>query len=105
PFVRHLFLDYPHDSKVRQCGDQFMFGEDILAAPILDDKFERDIYLPEGMWKELNTGIEYSGNQKFCNFNVPKERIPLFVKENASDLGKKTAEIISTMLKEAFGKF
>jgi len=49
--MRPFVLDYPGDSQVHNVGDEYLFGPDILADPILDEGAnERVIYLPAGMW-------------------------------------------------------
>ncbi len=60
PVMRHLVLHYQNDKNVYNIEDEFLMGDAFLVAPILDDKYQRDIYLPEGTWKDLNTGVVYT---------------------------------------------
>lgn len=56
PVMRPLFYDFPDDPKTWEIEDQYMFGSDILVAPILyADERERTLYLPKGSWKHLFT--------------------------------------------------
>ena len=60
--MRPLFYDYPEDTKVWEIEDEYMFGPDMLVAPILyEDMRERTLYLPEGDWVDINSKTEYKG--------------------------------------------
>ena len=51
PVMRPMFFDYPEDPVCWTTGDQYMFGDDILFAPIsVRGQTERRVYLPEGDW-------------------------------------------------------
>ncbi|GCC10063.1 alpha-xylosidase [archaeon] len=80
PLLRHLFLHYPNEENVWDCEDEYLFGEDILVAPILDNSKMRDIILPPGKWIDLFNKKEYSGPQKIDRFPAPLERIPVFIR-------------------------
>lgn len=57
PVMRPLFYDFPEDGKCWETEDEYMFGPEILVAPILYEKQrERTLYLPEGEWRSLNDG-------------------------------------------------
>ena len=60
PVMRHLVLGWQDDANVYGIDDEYMFGDAFLIAPILKDTDSRDIYLPEGHWRDLNTGTIYS---------------------------------------------
>ena len=52
--MRHLLLAYPDDPQAAAIEDEFLFGPDILAAPVLDEgQTERAVYLPKGRWVDL----------------------------------------------------
>lgn len=83
PLVRHLALSYWQDSKVWDIEDEYMLGEKLLVAPILDGKTHRDIYLPEGEWTELWSGKKYSGGQTLHLYKASMDEIPVFINEPA----------------------
>lgn len=60
PVMRHLVLHYQNDKNVYDMDDEFLMGDAFLIAPILNEKNTRDVYLPEGTWKDLNTGETYT---------------------------------------------
>jgi len=54
PIMRHLALTHPSDPEAVARDDQFLFGPDVLAAPVLSPgTVARDVYLPAGNWVEL----------------------------------------------------
>lgn len=54
--VRPLVERWPDDLRSRSVDDEFLFGDDLLVAPILDDVSSRTVYLPEGVWTNELTG-------------------------------------------------
>ena len=51
PIMRPMFMNYPEDNNCYETGDQYMFGDDILVAPITyEGMTSRKVYLPEGKW-------------------------------------------------------
>lgn len=79
PVIRPLFYNYPEDKETWNIEDQFMFGRDILAAPVLyHGQRERYVYLPSGDdWIDLRTGVRYDGGQRILS-PAPLESIPVF---------------------------
>lgn len=81
PVMKPLFYDYPADKTCWEIADEFLFGHDLLVAPVLyAGERTRTLYLPEGRWCEYETGKVYDGG---CTITVdaPINRVPLFVKE------------------------
>lgn len=87
PPMRPLFFDFPEDSQCWMVEDQFMFGPDILVAPVLHQgAIQREVYLPEGAsWADAWTGAVLEGGQ-WVTANAPLNRIPLFLRDGASEL-------------------
>ena len=78
PMMRHLFMQFPDDKKVYGIEDEYMFGESLLAAPVLSNSKKRKIYLPAGEWENIFTGEKFSGNQTLKSYKVPIESVPVF---------------------------
>ena len=58
--MRQMALMYPDDDVAGGLEDQFMFGPDLLAAPVLGaGETERKLYLPEGRWIDFWEGVGY----------------------------------------------
>ena len=81
PLMRTMFYEFPDDSKCWEIYDQYMFGSEYLVAPILyEDTFERDVYLPEGKWKDIRTDEILEGNRTI-HTSVPLDEIAVYQKQ------------------------
>lgn len=84
PITRGLFMEYPNDAEATKIDNQFLFGEEILVAPVLK-KGERvkKVYIPEGEWIDFNDmKTEYLGGQSIA-YKAPLNTIPIFVKKGS----------------------
>jgi len=80
PALRPLLLDYPEDEKTYQRQDEFLFGPDLLVAPVLrEGATEREVYLPRGTWYGYESGKGYDGGQAVV-VPVTLDAIPVFVR-------------------------
>lgn len=61
PMVRALFIEFPDDPGAWNVEDEYMFGSQILVAPLLESGAERSCYLPKGKWIDYQTGKVYDG--------------------------------------------
>ena len=70
------------DKNARAVEDEFMFGDGVLVAPVMELGLRsRPVYLPEGAtWIDTHTGAEYAGGQT-VEADAPLEVIPAFVKK------------------------
>lgn len=82
PVMRPLFFDFCTDLKSWDIDDEYMFGPDILVAPVLSEGAEsRKVYLPGGVkWRESSTGRVYDGGQT-ASANAPIDIIPVFIRD------------------------
>jgi len=78
---RPLIMDWRMDPRVRDIGDQFMFGPSILVTPVLEaDASHRTLYLPESpAWYDFWTGDSQPGGHAI-EASTAFDRIPLFVR-------------------------
>jgi alpha-D-xyloside xylohydrolase len=61
PMVRALFVEYPDDPGSWEVEDEYLFGNDVLVAPLLEaGTSARDVYLPPGSWIDYQTGKSYA---------------------------------------------
>jgi alpha-glucosidase len=82
PIMRPVVLNYDQDPRVRDLNDEYMVGDDILVAPVVQkSQFKRLVYLPAGNWVDFWNGAEYAGNQDIV-VDTPLDKLPLFVKQN-----------------------
>ncbi len=86
PVMRPMFFDFPDDKECYKTGDQYMFGPDILFAPIVKrGQTSRKVYLPEGEWVLSKDKKEYKGGQ-YVEVNAGINEFIAFVKKNAKVL-------------------
>ncbi len=84
PITRGLFMEYPKDPEAAKIDNQFMFGEEILVAPVLKkgERIKR-VYFPDGEWIDFNDKkTEYLGGEKLP-YKAPLNTIPIFVKKGS----------------------
>ena len=83
PVVRPLAFDYQDDENTWNVEDEYLFCERYLVAPVLKDATSREVYLPQGRWRELATGAihDVPAEGKRFAMEVPIDRIPVFAKE------------------------
>jgi alpha-D-xyloside xylohydrolase len=86
PIMRPLFYDFYADSAAWNVDDEYMFGPDILVAPVIEEGLvKRQVYLPAGAeWTNGWTKEKFKGGQTIT-VDAPLDIIPLFLK-NSSDL-------------------
>lgn len=83
PVIRPLVLEYPEDPNVANLCDQFLLGEQLLAAPVYRPGTTcRAVYLPAGAWIDYWSGQRYEGGRHILA-EAPLERLPLYVKAGA----------------------
>lgn len=61
PMLRALFVEYPHDAGAWLVEDEYLFGSQILVAPLMESSTSRTCYLPEGKWIDYQSGTVYGG--------------------------------------------
>ena len=82
PMMRPLVLDWQIDPTTAAIDDQFLFGEWLLVAPILDETNRRKVYLPAGEWFDYWTGERLNGN-RWISVEAPLDTMPLYVRGGA----------------------
>ena len=82
PLVRPLYIEYPTADKAYATPGEYLFGSDLLVAPVTDSATQKDIYLPPGEWVDYFTDKVYEG-ERTIQRQCPVEEIPLFVKSGS----------------------
>jgi alpha-glucosidase (family GH31 glycosyl hydrolase) len=84
PIMRAMILAYPDDTSVFDTWNQYMFGGEILVAPVTTaGATSRSVYLPAGNWMNYNDKSTISAGGTSITASAPLATIPLFVKEGA----------------------
>jgi len=81
PMVRPMFYNNSSDSNLYKATDQYMFGDALLIAPVLEKgASKRKLYLPNGVWYDFfKPSKKYNGGE-WIEVDVNAESIPVFVK-------------------------
>jgi alpha-D-xyloside xylohydrolase len=84
PPMRPLFVDFPADARAWEAEDCYMFGPDLLVAPVAEYGVrERPVYLPrESRWTDAWTGETHDGGT-VVPADAPLRQIPLFLRDGA----------------------
>lgn len=107
--MRPMSWHYPEDQFACELDDQFLFGESMLVAPILErGRTWRSVYLPEGLWHPFEGGEPLQGG-KVHKVQWTLDAIPVFVKDGSiipmADIIQSTAEYAEVPVTfQCFGK-
>jgi alpha-glucosidase (family GH31 glycosyl hydrolase) len=83
PIMRALWLHYPDDPVAVARDDEYLWGRDILVAPVCEEAAtSRQIYLPRGDWYDFWTNERLAGGREISR-EVDLETLPLFVRAGA----------------------
>jgi alpha-glucosidase/alpha-D-xyloside xylohydrolase len=83
PMMRAMWLHHADDPRAVARGDQFLWGRDILVAPVVEKgATSRRLYLPRGTWFDFWTGERVDGGREIER-RVDLETIPLHVRAGA----------------------
>jgi alpha-glucosidase/alpha-D-xyloside xylohydrolase len=83
PMMRALWLHYPNDPEAVKLGSEYLWGRDLLVAPVLEQGAKsRRVYLPEGDWLDWWTGEKRAG-KAWIDRPVDLKTLPLYVRAGA----------------------
>ena len=82
PMMRSMVLEYERDPICAYLDKQYMLGDNLLVAPIFNDKGQASYYLPKGTWTNYFTGEKVAGNV-WREEHHDYHSIPLMVRENS----------------------
>lgn len=83
PLMRPLFFEWPHDEEIWKAPAQWLLGDDLLVAPVLDSGVDRlAVYLPAGEWFDAWSGARHTG-ARWVDVETPWDRIPVFTRDES----------------------
>lgn len=84
PIMRALLLEYPNDPETFKTDGQFLFGKELLVAPVVKKgAVTKKVYLPEGEWIDFNNNKTVYEGEQWITCKAPLNTIPLFVKKGS----------------------
>lgn len=86
PVIRTLFYEFPEDKECWDIADEYMYGGDILVAPVCyEHACSRDVYLPGGaVWVHAGSGEKYEGGRTYL-IDAAIDTIPVFLRNGAQE--------------------
>jgi len=82
PIMRSMALAFPQERQLAALRDQYLFGPDLLVAPVISEDNFRTISFPSGLWTSLWNGKTVSGPAEL-KVNVPLDEIPVYLRPGA----------------------
>ncbi|HEY0612065.1 MAG TPA: TIM-barrel domain-containing protein, partial [Chitinophaga sp.] len=83
PFIRAMWLHYPADTTAARMGNQYLWGRDLLIAPVYEPHAtSRTVYLPEGDWYDWWTNAKETGGRTISR-KVDLSIMPIYVRAGA----------------------
>ncbi|HLK30687.1 MAG TPA: TIM-barrel domain-containing protein [Puia sp.] len=100
PMMRAMWLHYPNDEECKRTGNQYLWGRDMLIAPVFEKgAISRTLYLPEGEWYDWWTNEKQTGG-RMITCKVDLSTMPIYVRAGAiiafDPIRQYTAEIIQS---------
>uniref|UniRef100_A0A0A9ZJ17 Putative family 31 glucosidase KIAA1161 n=1 Tax=Lygus hesperus TaxID=30085 RepID=A0A0A9ZJ17_LYGHE len=84
PLINAVWWLDPEDSQAQQILDEFLVGEEILVAPVVEKgATSRSIYIPSGTWKDGNNGNVILGPQTIQQYPAPLDTLPYFLRQTS----------------------
>lgn len=101
PLMRALWLHYPEDKEVKKIGDEYLWGPNMLIAPIYRKGVStRKVYLPEGIWYDWWTNDKFESTGKYFSKKVDLATMPIYVPAGAiipfDPVRQYTSDVINT---------
>lgn len=83
PVIRPMELEFPNDPNALKADLQFMFGREMLVAPVVSDTTIRRLYLPKGNWIDFNRPNRKVEGGRWITQKAPLGETPIWVREGS----------------------
>ncbi|MFD2671071.1 TIM-barrel domain-containing protein [Marinicrinis sediminis] len=84
PMMRAMFVSFPDDPRGMMLEDQYMFGDHLLVAPVVEEgQFTRSVYFPAGSWISLLGEHEVRDGKAWQTVTADLDEIPVYMRENS----------------------
>ncbi len=82
--MRPMVMEFPFDERFHNRSDEYMFGDQLLVAPVLEPGVQRrEVLLPAGGWYDFWADTAMLAGDRAVTVAAPLARLPLFVREGA----------------------
>jgi len=79
PMMRPMYMEFPHERTSWFLDQQYMFGPDLLVAPVFNAEGTVEFYLPDGTWRNYFTGEEVEGG-RWVTEHHGFDSLPLYIR-------------------------
>lgn len=83
PMMQPLALVYPDDDEALKADTQFLFGDEMLVAPVVQEGSSREVYLPAGTWVDFNDPAEHVEGGRWITVDAGLDETPIWVREGS----------------------
>lgn len=90
--IRSMPVAFPDEQPLAAVRDQYMFGEDLLIAPVIDEHESRTIAFPSGQWTDLLNGKTVEGSANL-EISLPFDKIGVYLRPGAAMLVQLNREL------------
>lgn len=82
PMMRAMVVEFPEDPVCKHLDSQYMLGDSLLIAPVMNEQGIAEFYLPEGTWTDIVTKEVYTGG-KYYTRSCSYTEMPVLARENS----------------------
>jgi len=82
PMMRSMVIEFMDDPVCKYLDTQYMLGDSLLVAPIMNEQGVVEFYLPKGIWTDIISGESYQGGQYYTQTRSYTE-MPILARENS----------------------
>jgi alpha-glucosidase len=79
PLIRPLLMEFPDNSRTVSLSDQWMLGDSLMVAPVLQPGGKRSVYLPPGRWYALGSNLPLKGKRTMA-VTAALDEVPVYVR-------------------------
>ena len=98
PLIRPLWWIAPRDEVALVIDSEFLLGDNILVAPIVEKgALMRDVYLPEGYWKDVMRNRIVNGKKWLKKYLVSISELPIFLRLTQADVDEVERERMANL--------
>lgn len=83
PMMRPLVMEFPEEGLKVACGDEYLYGRDLLVAPVHQESCSRQISFPKGRWLSLWDNQEIVQGPAVCQKEIALDKIAVYIREGA----------------------
>lgn len=83
PMMRPLLMEYPEENELTDCWDEYLYGPDLLVAPMHGEGNKRKVRFPKGRWVSLWDNRDISEGPKEREVLAPLHKIAVYLREGA----------------------